>query len=338
VFRVVVRGPAAWFARLVRQWSFGSSALAYLMRWKGRHLVVIVGIAVLLASVGSHGLARCLRIYTSAGTGHKWYGVKTGPANALIAGSSLAYDGIDWQTVAERWCIGIESWPVPGSSPAEWERLQSRSPHIKITFVAVSVYDLNEAWLCDFRADLVPLSRTVADLAHGNVDGTFAKRLLSCYPRMWVRKLFPTVGRSQAVLAALRDTLQNVIQRGSQTPTNENAALRLASDAPPDVSIKDWPHDRLLRRLAAMRDLSQGRHFYAGPKRLALFRLMRRAAVQGPVVVVVLPVSPPYMAELVTPKDRAGFENLLAEVRAEFPGAQWVRLDRVRGPDSAEFF
>lgn len=87
-----------------------------------------------------------------------------------------------------------------------------------------------------------------------------------------------------------------------------------------------------------MRDLSQGRHFYAGPKRLALFRLMRLAAIQGPVVVVVFPVSPPYMAELVTPKDRAGFENLLAEVRAEFPRAQWVRLDRVPGLDSAEFF
>ena len=97
-------------------------------------------------------VAGVLSLQTVAVAGHKRFGDAPGPAQALVSGSSLSYDGVDWQEVAEVLGLSIESWPVAGSSPAEWEQLQRRSPKATTTFVGVSLYDLNESWLSEAMA------------------------------------------------------------------------------------------------------------------------------------------------------------------------------------------
>lgn len=302
-------------------------------------LLLTLMVSTMAASLVSHKVAKSLGIHTLAASGHKYYGPRGELPDALICGSSLTYDGLDWERIAERYGMGLESWPVPGSSPVEWEQLQRRSPKAVTTFVGLSAYDLNEAWLCDFRADVVPIGQAIVDLWHSGADTALVKRVLSCYPRMWVRKVFPTVGRSQGVLSGLRDSAREVIRRGAGEEAGvPDARLRLASDDVSTSALSDWPQDRLLRRLVAMRSLSQGQHRYTGPKRLALLRLLRQASSQGEVVVVVLPVSPPYVAELLRAEDLKDFDDLLVEVAKEFPKAQWTRLDRLPELNSTEYF
>ncbi len=301
-------------------------------------LVMITASALLFASLASHLLIAALGIHTKAASGHKHFGLQNEPAQALISGSSLTYDAFDWKAVANTLGLVIESWPLPGSSPAEWEQLQRRSPQVRMTFVGISPYDLNEDWLCDFRAEVVPLGQTVKDLWRSRVDAAFCKRLLSCYPRMWARKLFPTVGRSQRVIFGLRDKARCLLGCGEGGDLEATPKLRLAADFTSEDSISAWPRDRLLRRLAAMRSLCQGRHSFRGPKSLALSRLLKRARSQGSVVVIVLPVSPPYLQEFVSPEDALRFEDALTEARRRVPEAHWVRLDELSSLRSADYY
>jgi hypothetical protein len=298
-------------------------------------LAGIIASALLLASLGTHFLVGALGIQTKAAS-KKHFGNVNRRALALISGSSLTYDGVDWNQVADFLGLAIESWPVPGSSPAEWEQLQLRSPQAKTTFVGISLYDLNEAWLCDFRADLVPFHQTLADLWHSGSDLDSARRVWSCYPRAWVRPLFPTAGRSQRVIFGLRDTAVKLLG-GSSVNLDSDTRLRLATDYTSEAKISDWPNDRLLRRLAAMRT-AQGEPGFFGSKHAALRRLLQRARRQGAVVVVVLPVSPPYAAELLSEHDIQQFEASLADVRQSAPQASWVRLDKLPALHSADYF
>jgi hypothetical protein len=299
-------------------------------------LLSLTGGALLLASVGTYLLVAVLGIQTKAAAGYKRFGHVSGPAQALISGSSLTYDGVDWTQVADALGMPVESWPVPGSSPAEWEQLQRRSPRAKTTFVGISLYDLNETWLCDFRADIVPFGQTLADLKRSGSDLAFARRLSSCYPRSWVRAAFPTAGRSDRVIFGLRDKARTLLSADGQDPDG-NAKLRLAADYTSDDRISAWPEDRLLRRLASMRSL-QGEPGFSGPKHLALRRLLQQAHRQGAVVVVVLPVSPPYASGLLSQHDLQLFEASLAEARQGTPEAEWVRLDQLASLKSADYF
>jgi hypothetical protein len=225
---------------------------------------------------------------------------------------------------------------VPGSSPAEWEQLQRRSPQATRTFVGVSLYDLNETWLCDFRAEIVPFSQTVADLWYSDSDLDFAKRVCSCYPRAWVRRPLPTAGRSDAVIFGLRDVAAGLLKPGDGD-RGSDAKLRLAADYTSDATISDWPEDRLARRLEGMR-LTQGKPGFSGPKHRALRRLLQRAHRQGDVTVIVLPVSPLYVVGLLCQDDLHQFELSLADAKRSVPEARWVRLDQVQSLQSNDYF
>jgi hypothetical protein len=299
-------------------------------------LATTIASTIVLASVGTHLLVTALDVPTKAGTSQRRFGNVGGPAQAFIAGSSLTYDGVGWNQVADLLGVAIASWPVPGSSPAEWEQLQRRSLRTKTTFVGVSLYDLNEAWLCDFRADIVPLNQTLADLWHSGSDLTFARRLLGCYPRAWVRTLFPTAGRSDRIIFGLRDKARALLPLAGNEPDTDTP-LRLAADYTSEERISDWPKDRLLRRLAGMRSL-QGTPWFSGPKHLALRRMLQQGRRQGAVIVIVLPVSPPFIAELLCQHDIQLFEASLAEARRIEPEAAWVRLDQLPSLNSSDLF
>jgi hypothetical protein len=298
-------------------------------------LTLLMGAAVLLASAGTYLLVAVLGIQTAAGSSPRRFGGGDGPASVALAGSSLTYDGVSWSEVASFLGTAIESWPVPGSSPAEWEQLQRRFPQARMTFIGVSLYDLNEAWLCDFRANIVPLGRTLADLRESGSDLTFARRLLNCYPRAWVRRVFPTAGRADRVIFGFRDKARDLIGEGRDL--DGTPRLRLAADYTSEDRIGDWPRDRMLRRLASMRAV-QGVPGFFGPKHLALRRLLQQASRQGVVVVIVLPVSPPYLESLIAPREIRQFEASLDELRKRAPAARWVRVDRIPSLDSTDYF
>ena len=228
--------------------------------------------------------------------------------------------------------MAIESWPVPGSSPAEWEQLQRRSPQTKTTFIGVSLYDLNETWLCDFRADIVPLSQTMADLWHSDSDLAFAKRLSGCYPRAWVRTFFPTAGRSDHVIFGLRDKARTLLPLAGNDP-DRDANLRVAADYTSEARLTDWPKDRLLRRLAVMRSL-QGKPWFSGPKHLALRRMLQQARRQGAVFVIVLPVSPPFVAELLQPARHSAVRDITSRGGEE---CAWGSVGASRSASVTEF-
>src|SRR5438552_2431502 len=144
-------------------------------------LLIILCAVVAICSAVSHVAVRWLRIYSTWG-GYKRYGEENVKPMTVLHGSSLAYDGLDWVRISERMGGAVESWAVAGSSPAEWEVMHGRSPAVSRAFIVVSPYDLNEYWLCDFRADIVPLGRTIRDLRESDLDWQQCKRILSQYP------------------------------------------------------------------------------------------------------------------------------------------------------------
>jgi len=291
---------------------------------------------MLCASLATYALASVVGIQNRAATGHKRFGGADRPVEALVSGSSLTYGGVNWTQVADRLGTAIESWPVPGSAPPEWEQLQRRSPRARATFVGVSVYDLNEESICDFRASIVPLRQTLADLRASRSSMTFVRRLSSRYALTWSRAVLPTAGWSDRVMFGLRDKARSLL---GTSAANEQlgAALQVAGDTLSEERVSDWPKDRLLRRLASMRS-NQGTPWFSGPKHLALLRLLQQARRQGVIVVVVLPVSQVYLENILDDQMRADFEASLADAKRVVPEAAWVRLDRLDGLTSSDYF
>jgi len=243
-----------------------------------------------------------------------------------MAGSSLAWDGIAWAKVSKALDQRILTWGVGGSSPSEWQALQGGVADAQATYLIISPYDMNEHILCDFRADLVPLPLAVQQLWHSPVDSHFWKRVLSAYPLRYVRKLFPTAGRSQGVLTGLRQELR---QLAGLSESEAGLSLQFTQDRGAHLKITDWTPDRALRRLASMRSACEGRQSFEGPKKLALRCMLQRASRQGQVFVVVLPVSPMYAGEFLSSDVLQRFEAELSELKLIAPAARWVRLDRM---------
>jgi hypothetical protein len=102
--------------------------------------------------------------------------------------------------------------------------------------------------------------------------------------------------------------------------------------------VADWSPARKVRRLAVLQNLSQGKHGFNGPKKLALFRMLRYAKQKGPVIVVVLPVSPIYVKEFLTSSVSRELESRLGEMQDSVPEAKWMRLDRVDELNSNDYF
>jgi hypothetical protein len=87
-----------------------------------------------------------------------------------------------------------------------------------------------------------------------------------------------------------------------------------------------------------MRSETGGKHAFNGVKKLAFERMLLRAQKQGSVIVVVLPVSPLYAREFLTPEAVHDFESLLDEAQRIDPQAQFVRLDKLSALNSDECF
>jgi hypothetical protein len=308
---------------------------------KGK-LVLILAATLALASAISHALVAWLRIETE--TGRPWIvQSKCPPAvQAFICGSSLAGDGIAWGRVSDELHLDLVGWGVAGSSPWEWEVYQRRAPDVQASFVIVSAYDLNENFLCDFHASVVSPLQTIRELFQSHSGESFDKRVLSQYPLAAIRVLFPTAGRSQGVMAGLRDKMMKVL--GKSKPAGP--ADRPAMDLSRENSVKDdkaininaWSQARLLRRLDSMRVACGGKQSFDGPKQAALIRMLQFARKRGETVVIVLPVSATYKKEFIDPSVRSRFEQAIGDAQKTVPGVRWVRLDEVPGLDSDDHF
>jgi hypothetical protein len=302
-----------------------------------RKLAVILCVSVALCSLISHGAVRWFGIRFTH-TGYQPYGQKWLKPTAVLYCSSLGYDGIDWERVSEALHGTIESWATAGSSPSEWEADDRRSPGVTNTFIAVSAYDLNEYWLCDVRAEVVPLGMTIRDLRNTGADWGFSKRILSQYLQMVVRKLFPTVGRSDGVMVGIRAKLRAFT--GGPASADDGEAPKFGSTGASEVTLRvtDWSPGQLQRRVLLMREACQGKHSFYGPKALALRRLLQRATFRGQVTVVVMPVSPFYRKEFLTARVTEELEDALAKLQKGYPQIKLIRLDRLPALDDNSMY
>jgi hypothetical protein len=296
-------------------------------RLQRRQFVIVMGIALLGASLFSHLAIRWLKIKSASGT-YTTYGAPGRKASAMLYGSSLAYSGIDWHEVSEVLGEPIGRWAVGGSTPSEWEQFQLRSDGAVRSFVVISTADLNEYGLCDARAAIVPLALTVSDLWHVGADWLTWKRVLSQYPINAVRMFFPTVGRSDGVMTGIRDQLGSIGRRiglGDHRP--EAVGFGPEGDLALAERITDWSPGRFQRRMVLQRAACQGKNPFGGIKKAALMRLLRRVHDQGTVIGIVVPPSPFYQDEFLTPALRHEFEMELTGLQVAWPQTRWIRLD-----------
>jgi hypothetical protein len=207
--------------------------------------------------------------------------------------------------------------------------------------IGVSAYDLNEHQLCDSRAHIVPLGQTIKDLWHSKVGWQFSKRVLSQYPLALTRTVFPTAGRSDAVLVGLRRKARGLVGLSASAEDKGNSLVLPTHDVmdfgDSTEKLSDWPKDKILRRLALQRSLIQGKHAFVGPKRLALLRMLNRAK-GGRVIVAVMPVAPTYGREFLTPEVNQSFEKELEDAIRVSPDSLIVRLDKLPALQSDEYF
>lgn len=304
-------------------------------------LVLLLCICVAVAALGSHVIARFLRIRTGA-VAYKLLAKGNQKPLALAEGSSLMLDGLSWKRISNAFGQGVENWFVAGSSPCEWEPLQRRVSDARLTLIVVSVYDLNEYFLCDYRAEVVSLKQSMKDLWQSGADWPFAKRVLSQYPLQYLRLFFPTLGRSDGVMVGAREQLAGLLQPWIKINREEGPSVGAGSDVADEEGktgkLTEWSEARMLRRLALMRSACQGKHTFNGPKKVAFLRMLRRAQAQGHVIVVVLPVSPTYTQELVSPESNRHFEESLIDLQHRVPQATWVHLETLAPLHSDEYF
>jgi hypothetical protein len=102
--------------------------------------------------------------------------------------------------------------------------------------------------------------------------------------------------------------------------------------------VSDWDSARLQRRLISMRAACQGKHTFNGPNKMALERLLERAGHQGEVMMVVMPVSPIYHKEFLTPRVMEDFEEELADLQLRVPQTKLVRLDHLPALEDNSMF
>ena len=303
-------------------------------------LILVVFAAMAIAAIVSHFAVGWLGLRSSTMT-YRRIGPTNGP-QVFCAGSSVAQFGLSWPEISARLGQGIENWGLGGSTPEVWEVSQSLATNSNLMIIGISIYDLNEYHLCDARADVVPLLQTIQDLLHSHAEWQFSKRLLSQYPLEYSRWLFPTAGRSDAVLVGLRRKLAEHSKLFSSEEERANSlVLPRQGDlnfGESDEKLSDWPQAKMLRRLALLRTEIQGRHWFGGPKKLAFLRMLHRAQTQGRIIAVVMPVAPTYTSAFVTPQVSGDFEAMLLEAKSAAPVACWVRLDQLPALNSDEYY
>jgi len=288
-----------------------------------QQLVWILLLVTGIASAASHLVVRVLGIQTSPAL-REQIGLTNGSEWMCVAGSSLMFYGLDWDKIGKEVGHRLERCGVPAASPCELEPVCALITNAHITVVGVSFYDLNEYFVSDFRAWAVPMKTTLRDLYASSSDWHFSKRIISQYPLTWVRKLFPTAGRSMGVMVGARALARQWLGRKADSEGN----LVFNPQAVTSERIEDWPAARTLRNLSQLRAACQGASGFDGPKRRALSRLLERATQQGKVMVVVVPVSQPFAKEFMDEVATHEFEGEIEAMRSAFPDVLWVRMDQ----------
>jgi hypothetical protein len=303
-------------------------------------VTTVLSLSLLVASVADHLFAAWLRLEEPLATFRR-IGPEEGP-QVFCAGSSLLQFGLAWSEVSRSLGRGIENWPVPASSPDIWETSQRFATNTDLMLIGVSVYDLNEHHVSERRAKVVPVVQTIRDLRDSGADWELSRRLLNQYAQATVRTLFPTAGLTDKVHAGLRAKARAVLGLSSAAGDEENA-LVLPTEPVLEFGestkrVSDWDNARMLRRVALLRSENGGEHAFDGPKRLAFNRMLGRARERGGIIIVVLPVSDGYADAFHTPDVRERFEAAVAQARQVAPDALVIRLDRVPGLTSNEYF
>jgi len=304
------------------------------------NLLVVVCVVFIFTAAISHLTARWVGFDKAKAT-YRRIGPISGP-QIFCAGSSLLQFGLDWQNVSDRFGRGVENWGVGNSSPEIWEISQQLATNSDLMIIGLSVYDLNEYHLCDSRASLVPLRQSIQDFWAAKEDWQFTKRVLSQYPLAWTQILFPTAGKSDAVLVVLR---RKGLALLGAAPTADDQGNALVLPNKPILNfgastekLSDWADAKKLRRLAMQRNGIQGRHEFAGPKSRALARMLDYAQQRGQVIMVVMPVAPSYANEFLTTAVLKNFEESIAAAKRTAPNATIVRLDRISALQSDQYF
>ena len=270
-------------------------------------------------------------------------GTSNGKPPAFLTGSSLSSYGISWKEISKATDTQIKVWGLAGGSPVEFEQFQKKLPEARTAFIVVSVYDLDESLISDFRAEIVPIGQTVRTLWETRADRSYSERVLTQYPITWLRTLFPTLGRSRALMGKLRQTVASLIKPAARSSETEggptiNFDERLTDDQYQRQRMSDWSQSKIIGKLVAMQVGFYRTHSFNGPKTLAFERMLRFGTERGRTVVIVLPVSPAYSKEFVNPETSRNFEQSLAELQRGFPQSEWLRLDQVPGLASPENF
>ena len=297
-------------------------------------LVFICFITAGTAALVSHALARWLGLRTQVLSTNR-FGTTNVADPVFLGGSSLTFYDLDWTEISSIWGRQVRSFSVPSASTCELEIFQSSASNCNSYVIGLSIYDLNERFLCDFRGEVVPLGKTCEDLMSSHLDWSFKKRVLGQYPLQYLRLAYPTAGRSLGVMVGMREKLGKFLRlRPAETlPTlSTNEAPRVRE------RISDWAPGRTLRNLSQLRAGCQGKHEFDGPKHLSLKRMLRTALDHGGATIIVLPVSPPYEQEFVTKEVAARFEQSLTAVQREFPAVKWIRLDQIPELHSRAYF
>ncbi len=291
-------------------------------------LTLIAAAAIALSALVSHVAVRVLKLKVTM-LQHRVFRAGEKPVGTTIFGSSTAFDGVAWKTVAGSLGDSLESWPVGGGSPLEWRAIQRRQPATGRVFVVVSPIDMDDHFLCEFRANLISIPEAVRDFPEGPGGWPFAGRLVDQYTLSFTRVLYPTAGRADGVmmggrrlvarLAGRRDVGDSVTGRG------------LYQDEPSDITerVSDWSAGRLEKELADMRSRSLGRHYFLGQKYRALVRLIHEVGEPGRVVLAVIPLSQAYWNQLLNPEDRREFQEMVGRVAKECPGILVLRNDQL---------
>ena len=87
-----------------------------------------------------------------------------------------------------------------------------------------------------------------------------------------------------------------------------------------------------------MRTKCQGMHSYDGLKKIALIRLLQRVSHQGEVLLLVVPVSPTYQREFLTPNVIQQFEQTISEIQQLYPETRLIRLDQLATLEDDDVF
>jgi hypothetical protein len=282
-----------------------------------------------------------VKIRTTAVT-HFDYRNANGSSLAYLAGSSLAGQALSWKRISQVSDREIIGWGIAGGSPCEWEMFQPRARGARMTFIVVSSYDLDEAILCDFRAEVVPIGHTIQALRQSHADWSHSRTALSQYPTAWLRLLFPALGRSRGIMGELHQKLEGAVGHSTTIRSDAGPTLSLGQDGAVDEArngrISDWPEAERLRKLTAMSSGFQGSHSFQGPKHFALRRMLQYGKNRGDVIATVVPVSPTYAKAFMNMELSRQFESSIGEIERDISGIRWIRLDHLNALNSDDNF